>query len=333
MHRLILLFGCIGLLWGCQKATVQMTAPSSSTILASTADAKTTRAAALRIQRLERTGLHNVFRVTEKLYSGGSPEGDAAFQALQHIGIRTVISVDGALPDVERAKRHGMRYVHLPFGYDGIPKERGWEIARAVRDLPGPIYLHCHHGKHRGPAAVALVLRCLDEQCTLDQATAWMKQAGTDPHYTGLYAVPKQFTAKSFQSYRPRQTAFPERNVVSDLSRLMVDMEHRIDHLRHIQKAGWQAPKQHADLDPPHEALLLWEHYQETLRLDLGDYPRTMRQLMEEAQAAVKELEALLRLEPEQKAQLRGKIDQRFEQVTADCKKCHAHYRDVPKEW
>src|SRR5205814_1359060 len=89
--------------------------------------------------RLDLPGLHNVFRVTGRLYSGSSPEDDAGFRSLQRLGIRTVITVDGARPDVERARRFGLRYVHLPIGYDGVPEARAYQLARAVRDLPGPV--------------------------------------------------------------------------------------------------------------------------------------------------------------------------------------------------
>src|SRR5262249_40037994 len=46
-------------------------------------------------------GLATVQRVTDRLYSGGVPEGDKGFESLQRLGICTVISVDGARPDVE----------------------------------------------------------------------------------------------------------------------------------------------------------------------------------------------------------------------------------------
>src|SRR5262245_42817749 len=97
--------------------------------------------------------LPNAYRITDKVISGGLPEGDAAFQELADLGVKTVISVDGMKPDVETAKKHGLRYVHLPHGYDGVPSERVLELAKAVRELPGLIYIHCHHGKHRSPAA------------------------------------------------------------------------------------------------------------------------------------------------------------------------------------
>src|SRR5262249_601182 len=62
----------------------------------------------------EYPGLHNVFRLTERLYSGSSPEGEEGFLSLQRLGIKTIISVDGARPEVERARKLGLRYVHLP---------------------------------------------------------------------------------------------------------------------------------------------------------------------------------------------------------------------------
>src|SRR4051812_22126541 len=68
----------------------------------------------------EMGGLHNIFRVTPSVYSGSSREGDDGFRSLRRLGVRTVLSVDGARPEVERARKHGLRYVHLPIGYDGV---------------------------------------------------------------------------------------------------------------------------------------------------------------------------------------------------------------------
>src|SRR5690349_19529458 len=87
--------------------------------------------------RVEAAGLHNVLRVSDRLYSGSSPEGEEGFRSLEELGVRTVVSVDGARPDVEGARRHALRYVHLPIGYDGVPRDQALRLARAVRDLPG----------------------------------------------------------------------------------------------------------------------------------------------------------------------------------------------------
>src|SRR5436305_114465 len=110
------------------------------------------------VRPLDAPGLPHAFRVSDRLFSGGNPDGEAGFAALRALGVQTVISVDGARPDWETAGRHGLRYVHLPVGYDGIPRGRVLALAKAARDLPGPVYVHCHHGKHRGPAAVAAIM-------------------------------------------------------------------------------------------------------------------------------------------------------------------------------
>src|SRR5438046_379302 len=65
-------------------------------------------------------GIENAFRVTDRMISGSQPEGDAAFAALAKAGVKTIISVDGSKPDVATAKKYGLRYIHLPIGYDGI---------------------------------------------------------------------------------------------------------------------------------------------------------------------------------------------------------------------
>src|SRR6185436_14778526 len=111
---------------------------------------------AWRPEKLEAPGLPNAYRLHERVISGGEPAGEEAFATLQKLGVKTIISVDGAQPQLELAKRFGLRYVHLPHGYDGVPEGRAKELAKAVRDLPGPIYIHCHHGKHRSPAAATV---------------------------------------------------------------------------------------------------------------------------------------------------------------------------------
>src|SRR5690242_3938505 len=79
--------------------------------------------------RVEAAGLHNVYRITDRLYSGSSPDGDEGFRSLQQLGIKTILSVDGARPDVALAHKYGMRYVHLPIGYDGMPRDQALRIA------------------------------------------------------------------------------------------------------------------------------------------------------------------------------------------------------------
>jgi protein tyrosine phosphatase (PTP) superfamily phosphohydrolase (DUF442 family) len=241
-------------------------------------------------------GLHNVIHVSDALYSGGSPDGDAGFDSLAQLGVKTVISVDGARPDVARAKKAGMRYVHLPIGYDGVSQEQALKLSKAVRDLPRPLYVHCHHGKHRSPGAAAAILMCLDPECTVAQAVDVMKRAGTDPRYAGLYAAPKELKRPTSRELDQLNVDFPETARIPAVAEAMVHIDRRWENLTHIRKAGWRVPEDHPDLDPPHEALQLMEHYREMARLvEVRGRPAEFKRWLVEAEAAARELANALR--------------------------------------
>lgn len=52
--------------------------------------------------------------------------------------MKTIVSVDGAIPNVEAAKAHGIEYVHIPFGYDGVPEETQKAILEVMKNREGP---------------------------------------------------------------------------------------------------------------------------------------------------------------------------------------------------
>ncbi len=276
---------------------------------------------------VEAPGLHNVYRLTDRLYSGSSPEGEVGFRSLRSLGIRTVLTVDGAKPDVAGAGKFGLRYVHLPIGYDGVPRQQGLRIGRAVRDLPGPVYLHCHHGKHRGPAAAAVVLLCLDESYPVERAVAWLRLAGTDPRYKGLHAAPRQLRRPTREELERVPADFPAVAEVGGLARLMVEVDQRWDHLGQAREAGWRTPSNHPDIDPPHEALQLVEAYREAVRLP-GVREARLRRWFAEAEEEAKELERALRGKGGVE---RAAAEKAFRALGAACLRCHARYRDVPR--
>lgn len=211
-------------------------------------------------------GVENAYRVTDRILSGSQPEGDEALEALRKLGVKTIVSVDGTAPDVERAAEFGLRYVHVPHGYDGIPSNTAVRLAKAAAVLPGPIFVHCHHGKHRGPAAVGIMCRATAGWST-NQVASWMKLAGTSPDYAGLYRdnLAFQVPTPDFLDHVPSD--FPSRAAVSGLVESMVEVDHRWDNLQAIVNAGWKAPLNHPDLVPTTEALLLAESFREFGRL------------------------------------------------------------------
>ena len=183
----------------------------------------------------ELPGLHNVVPYTgsgnEAFYSGSAPEGDAGFDALVKLGIKTVISVDGATPDLARAKARGLRIVHLPIGYDGFDDARKAELVRAVRDLPKPIYLHCHHGKHRSASAagaVAVSLRWM----TNEAAAARMKVSGTGVGYRGLWSCVAKASPMDAATIDAARGDFPEQTKPESMVASMVAIDEALDRIR-----------------------------------------------------------------------------------------------------
>jgi protein tyrosine phosphatase (PTP) superfamily phosphohydrolase (DUF442 family) len=268
--------------------------------------------------------------LSPRLYSGGDPHGVEALTALKELGVKTVVSVDGAVPDVEAARKLGLRYVHLPIGYDGVPREQAIRIIKAIRLLPGPVYVHCHHGKHRGPAAAA-VCGLATEGWTKEQALAWMNQAGTSPDYRGLFASAREFVPPTAEELERAGTDFPERAKVPDLVEMMVQVDERWDHLKAIQKAGFKAPPDQPDLDPPHEALQLAEQFREASRLtEVRARGEDFLRRMETAERlAIRLRDALRGYGKNSSAELRKELEAVFAAENQSCSGCHTQHRDA----
>lgn len=282
--------------------------------------------------RIASDHLPNLVRVHDRVISGGLPEGPAAFEELAALGVKTVISVDGMTPDVQMASRFGLRYVHLPHGYDGIPQQRAKELAKAVRELDGPIYIHCHHGRHRSPAAASVA--CVSAGLIpSDWAMPVLELAGTNPHYKGLYASARSAEALDTALLDELSVQFREVQQIPPIAEAMVHLEHAQERLSLIARAGWKTPGQHPDLDPVHEALLNRELYSEMLRTEeVTHQPEDFRLWLEDSKSAAEELETELAAwaAAERAAVPTERLNELLGRLSANCKACHIRYRDIP---
>lgn len=267
-------------------------------------------------------GIENAYRAAPGLYSGGQPT-EEGFRSLSKLGVKTIISVDGSKTDVEAARRYGMRYVHLPVGYDGIGREQSVRIVKAARMASGPVFVHCHHGKHRGPAAMALV-GIANRGWGREQAQRWLKTAGTSPSYQGLYRTVERFRAPTVDDLKAAPGDLPEQARVEAMVELMVQVDERWDALKAIKAAGYRAPKDHPDLVPAHEALMIVEHFRESARLKESQARGEpfLRALAE----AERDFEALRQALADD--QTRDQRDSRFERAAQACVSCHSQFRD-----
>jgi len=283
-------------------------------------------------QRMDSKHLPNPVKVHPRVISGGLPEGDAAFRELANLGVKTIISVDGARPAVEMAKEHGLRYVHLPHGYNGVSSRRVKELAKAVRDLQGPVYIHCHHGKHRSPAAATVA--CVGAGLVpASKAVAVLDLAGTSPNYRGLYQAAREIRPLPESELDSLQVSFREVEEVPPMAEAMVLLGHTHDHLLSIADSDWRSPDDHPDLDPAHQALLLREHFTELLRTpEVQAESEVFKKLLRESEQAARSLEGLLsRWEPSSQDQMPPEtILQQAKRIADNCKACHARFRDLP---
>jgi hypothetical protein len=216
-----------------------------------------------------------------------------------------------------------MRYVHVPISYAEITDAQRLELARAVRDLPGPIYLHCHHGKHRGPAAAAaaaVALRLLEPE----DAVAFMRRAGTAAAYEGLYACVAAARPASQVELDAAPSEWPAVRKAQGLVAAMVGIDEAFEHLKAIRAAGWSVPRDHPDLVPAAVAGRLVDD----LRLGAedplsGEHGDEFLRRHEEATRAASDLEEAL---------VRGatgeELEARWRPVQASCTDCHTRFRD-----
>ncbi|MGH7213540.1 MAG: cytochrome c [Tepidisphaeraceae bacterium] len=262
--------------------------------------------------------------MTERVISGAQPEGEESFKTLEALGVKTIITVDGARPNVELARKYGMGYVHLPIGYDGVDPDEGRAIAKAINEMPGPVYLHCHHGKHRSAAAVAVA--CVyNGTLKPSQAEAVLQTFGTGQNYIGLWAAARDAKPLDPAELRNLKVEFVETAKIADFAERMVEVDRHWDHVKLIQAAGWRTPPDHPDLDPAHEVLQVQEHLHESGRLKNSvARPHEFRKRLVESEDGAKALHGLLQARP---------VDQdaantAFKNVAASCVSCHKAYRD-----
>jgi hypothetical protein len=271
-------------------------------------------------------GLHNVVAFYKGFWSGSAPEGEAGFDTLKAMGVKTIISVDGAEPEVEMAKARGMRYIHLPIGYNGFDENRKLELTRATRDAmkDGTVYVHCHHGKHRSAGAAGSIVASLG-WLTPEEATARMKVSGTAPNYKGLYSCVAKSNVVDSKIIDAVPAEFPEVSHPATFVKTMVEIDEINDRLKLIQKAGWTVPKDHPDLVPAAEAGRM------------ADLFRLVAQ-SEKSLAQPDDFAASLKLDGERMTLLEEmivagekdfkKMSDQFKLIQASCKDCHANYRD-----
>ena len=255
--------------------------------------------------------IDNLRQVAPELFSGSQPEGTAAFEQLAQRGIKVIISVDGATPDVEAAHKSGLRYVHIPIGYDQIKSQARADLVEAVKTASGPVFMHCHHGKHRGPAAAAYCGMAVGKLSQIE-AINILKLAGTRADYTGLWDAVQKFEPPTVPAGLLVESAS-----VEPLTGAMVRIDHHFSgidkQLMNGQVDDWKGLAS--------EALLLAEEFRELPRTS----PSTDEMFNTRMKLAIQATEDL-----QQAASQNDLIAVKaaIHQTVQSCVDCHANHRD-----
>lgn len=269
------------------------------------------------------THLHHVFRASPKVYSGEAPETAAAFEEIAKLGIKTIISVDGTKPDVVSARQYGLRYIHLPFGYDGVPTQRVAELIKATQSPDDPVYVHCHHGLHRGPAAVAVICEGTAGWST-NQALLWLEQAGTSPDYAGLFRSAAEFRQPDTGALASVRK-LPEIAETTSWVDAMVAIDLEFDRLKAVGATGWSTSANQSSRKPVESATVLWEHFRELGRTqNRAEKPVEFWTKLLAAENAAGKLRGLLQDSKSSAA----RRENAWQSLSQACTSCHRAFRN-----
>ena len=274
--------------------------------------------------------IQNGFRFGPKIITGGFPTNDATFQALKELGVKTIIRVDAEAPPTERADKLGMTYLHFPVSYSGLPHDRALQLAKLVRDMPGPIYLHCNCGKHRSPAAAGVVSVILGDM-TPQQAVAAMWVCGTFTDYTGLYASAENETKQSNETLDAVQVALTAKAETSPMAAAMADLDKSWRRIEALKAAKWKVadPAKSADIESE------LTHIGERL-LESGSWEQLKKApnaaaLTQDAQSSIAQMLKEWRSSAAQPAGTDAlpRLDSALLNVQQSCFNCHNEYRNA----
>lgn len=280
---------------------------------------------------LDVDGLHNLVFLGTQIISGAEPVGEAAFARLRRMGVRTIISVDGKVPAIELAAGYDLRYVHVPIEYKGLSQEQLLHLSKTFRELEGPFFVHCFHGKHRGPAAAALGRLVLDG-IPREQAIAEMRQySSTSPKYAGLYASIASDEVPSAEQSSLNNFDFAPAHEFAGLRANMIVAARVRDRLELALDNAWEEDSDNPDGNALQDAIQLQELLLACEATSGGrpdDYNAWMQASLESSQMLVDALKAQAQPSAPEKESWEALAEAHYLSIERACGACHTAYRN-----
>ena len=151
-------------------------------------DSKERAAAAL----IAAPSISNFDIVSEGLWRGAAPSNQA-MQKLAESGVKTIVDLrlagPGAAEEAAKAKKLGIKYVHIPLGFMGPSLFKVAQFLNIVNDPANqPVFVHCRYGADRTGALVA-VFRVIHDHWSFNQAYSEMRSHHFKPWLASLKRV------------------------------------------------------------------------------------------------------------------------------------------------
>ncbi len=118
------------------------------------------------------------------------PPSNQAMQKLAESGVKTIVDLrlagPGAAEEATKAKKLGIKYVHIPLGFMGPSLFKVAQFLNIVNDPANqPVFVHCRYGADRTGALVA-VFRVIHDHWTFSQAYTEMRSHHFKPWLASL---------------------------------------------------------------------------------------------------------------------------------------------------
>lgn len=127
--------------------------------------------------RLQVPGVPNLARVSPALYRGGQPTREG-FEALQQLGIKTVVSLRTYGSDRRLAVQYGLDYEHIPIALWNPEYDELVAIIRlATKEPQQPVYIYDERGTNR-VGLVAAIYRVVVDDWSRQEAVREMLKGG-----------------------------------------------------------------------------------------------------------------------------------------------------------
>ena len=271
-------------------------------------------------------GLKHVVAFQDDLLSGSKPVGKFGMRSLERLNVKTIICVDGVAPDIEQARQHNIKTIHIPLKYNSPSKEQILDLTAAFKmgRNNGNVYLHCHHGKHRSAAAAAIISIALGLS-TQEEMKGRMEVAETSPHYKGLWKAIEEQEAIDISNVLENMKSFPEAVIPNGMVEQMVTIDDAMERLLLVKQSGWVVPRSHPDLAPAADAGLIAEvlrsiQLNPNEAVSEADFTSQVINAVHQASG----LEEALKI----KKMNAKTLNQYFDHVEQSCIKCHRIFRD-----